>query len=327
MSVRARAGLGLGAFFLATSLSFAAAPADTDAVGGLIDSEKAAYDEWLSPADDPPQAYLPGDLRSVELYSPAHAEGSGGLVCSGLDLAELVVATGGDPSARETPINFSLPRVRLMFGDACLIRPGDRIVAVEAGRNEERTLGRFVVRRERAVVRDGDPFALYALLSRPAQSDPLFYALDPSLTEADTTFSGAATLPTCALPPAAVALLPKLSPFPEDFQVVAFPIPGSSTGTLVILTRRQASTEDDRLPAMILAVFDGAAFQALWTERIDLAHGSGRFALVGISDFNLNGRPEIIVDGIHRQCPYRVIFELESSGWAQLPLPVKVCGG
>ena len=64
----------------------------------------------------------------------------------------------------------------------------------------------------------------------------------------------------------------------------------------------------------------------LWTERVDLRHGSGSFSLTGIADFDQDGRPEIIVDGVNRRCPYRAAFTSEADGWALLPLPVKRCG-
>ncbi len=248
------------------------------------------------------------------------------MLCHDLDVAELIVASGGNPSDQETLINFGLPRVREMFGDSCLVRPGDRVVAVGRGRNEERALGKFVIRRQKSGCASTAPFALYALLDHPLDSAPLFFAFDAALVVGDVMFTAPADLKPAPLPPDALNLISRVVKYTEDFRIESWVLPGASTGTVVQATRRQPSTEDDRLPAMVLAVFDGVHLSTVLTENVDLSHGSGRFGLVGVSDFNSDGNPEIIVDGVRQKCPFRAIFTLDGAGWLSVPLPVKRCG-
>lgn len=302
------------------ALASPAASADKDPLESLIASEKAAYEEWLAAGEEPPQAYLPGDTGAVELYSPV-ADASGRLICSDLDPRQLREATGGDPMKPETALNFGLPRVRLLFGDACLVRPGDPVVAVGAGTTEVRTIAEMVVRRDPATCESDSPFSLWGRLDRPLPSAPLFFAVGSSLPEGNFPYVDADSLP------AADAGRPQYSrivDFPEDFTTQAWSLPGS-TATLVVLTRVQPGTDDDGLPSMVLAVDEGETLVPLWTERVDLSAGTGRFSIVGVSDFDNDGAPEIVVDGINGRCPYRVIFSSDGQGWAPLPLPIKRC--
>jgi hypothetical protein len=300
--------------------------AGKDPIGDLITGEQSAYEQWLSDADDPPAALLNGDAAAVEIIGTGNDADEATPLCAGLDLPSLIDLTGGDATKNETVLNFNLPRVREEFGDACLVRPGDRVIAVGPGGEQERRLTDFVIRRDAPPCPGASPWTLVARFDKPLDASPFFYTTDPGIEVSTAAPVPAAALTRAAVPAALQAPLAALVPFPEEFSTEAWQLPGSSTSLVAVLTRRQPGTDDDGLPAMVLAASDGAAWQPLWTERVDLKKGSGRFEIEAVTDFDGDGSPEIVVRGTHQGCGYRAVFADGEDGWKPLPLPVKPCG-
>ena len=314
--------LALG--FLATGFCFVSRSFGADdSVGDLINTEKQSYQDWLDAADEPPAAFLSGDSSSAELYSPAFPS-SDGLLCSSLEADELIELSGGDPQAPETALNLELPRVRDAIGESCLVRPGDRLVAVGRGWKLERTVSAMVVRREKAPCPDDSPYGLWGTLDEPLPEAPLFFTTDPALQPGSDFW-----IPKEGLEPSAFSAagptLNALVPIPEDYDLRAWKMPGVSTATLVLLVRRQIEDRDDGLPSVALGLAGPAGVTALWIERVDQTAGTGSFDVDGVFDFDSDGRFEIAISGFHQRCPYQTVLRDHGDGWAPLDIPLRPC--
>lgn len=312
--------VALGAVLLAGAASPAADPVES-----LIQAERDAYQEWLDAGEDPPAAFLPGAKAAVELFSPAYRDDAASLICSDPDLNELIELTGGTPTAFETVLNLSLPRVRDAVADACLVRPGDRVLAIGRGWQEEREIAGFVVRREKPACPSGDPHALWALLDRPLPEMPLFFTTDPAVLAGDNGFVPIEQYPVAPASADTTARLEKVVAFPEDYRVTAIDVRKEDLNALILFERVDVRGEDDGLPAMVVVALAPQGPRALWTERVDRRRGTGRFDVVGTLDFDGDGGTDIVVSGHHGGCAYTVVFRRSEDGFELVPLPVRSC--
>jgi hypothetical protein len=307
-----------------TAASAWGAPA-TDPVEGLIASEKASYQEWLESAEEPPAAYLPATRLAVEIFSPAFRSEEADLLCDDPDLPELIELTGGDSTAREVVLNLSLPRVRGAVGEACLVRPGDRAVAVGRGWQVERSLAGMIVQQERPACPEDPPHGLWMTFDEPLPEEPLFVTTDPAVQIRDNLFIPAEQVPVASAGPEILARFKGLVRFPEDYVVTLAEVRAPDLDAVVLFERRAISSEDDGLPAMIAAAVSPDSVQVLWAERIDARRGSGRFEFVGTLDFDGDGYREIVFSGVHQACPYTVVFRRGTAGYEPLPLLTRAC--
>lgn len=304
----------------------ASAAEKADPLQNLIESEQKAYQEWLDETDEPPTAYLPGNRQAVELYSPAYRDENAQVLCHDVDLPDLLDLTQGDPTAFSTTLNLSLPRVRQAVGDGCLVRPGDRIVAVGKGWQEERTLADFTIQREKPACPDDAPYGLWMSFDKPLPEDPLFITTDSTVTVRDNLYVPADQYPVAAAGPEIMARLQGLVHFPEDYRITIVGVRDGDLEALVIFERKTVGPNDDGLPAFLAAVVTKEGVQALWTERVDVAHGTGRLDFAGSLDLYGDGNRELVFTGVHRACTYTVVFRRGDTGYLPLPLAVRSCG-
>lgn len=297
----------------------------SDSLQGIIDTEKKSYQDWLDDADEPPATYLPASRTAVEVYSPAFREEESQVLCQDPDLPELLELTGAETDARETVLNLSRPRVREKVGGACLARPGDRVVAVGRGWQEERTLVDFVIQRERPACPEEPPMGLWMTFDQPLAEDPLFVTTDPTIPAKDNLFVPAEQYPVAPASAEIMARLNGLVQFPEDFRVTLLSLHLPEAEAIVLFERRNLTPEDDGLPAMVAAVITKDAVQSLWAERVDVRRGTGRFEFLGTLDMDGDGVRELVFTGIHQTCPYTVVFRRGERGFEPVPLLVRSC--
>jgi hypothetical protein len=298
----------------------------SDPLQGLIDDEKQAYEEWLEASDEPPLAYMPATRTGTELYSPSYHDKGADLLCHAPDLADLIELSGGDLRASRNVLNLSRPRVRDAVGEDCLVRPGDRVIVVTRGRNVETNLGEFVVEAEKAPCKHDPPFGLWADFEQPLAEDPLFATTDPTLKPGDNLFVRADQYPVAAASAETVARMKKLVPYPEDFRATMIDLQSAGLEALVLFERRTITLDDNGLPAVMAVAVSTAGVQVLWSERVDSRHGTGSLHFEGTLDLEGDGSPELAFTGVHRTCPYIVVFRRVEGAFEPVPLPVRPCG-
>ncbi len=302
------------------------APAKTpDIVEGLIEHEKKSYQDWLDDADEPPAVYLPGSRSGVEVYSPAFRDEESQVLCHDPALPELLEMTGAESDARETVLNLQRLRVREKVGDACLARPGDRVVAVGRGWQEERTLDAFVIQREKPACAEEPPMGLWMTFDHPLPEDPLFVTTDPTVLPKDNLFIPAEQYAVAPAGPEMLGRLKGVVQFPEDFRVTLISVGATDADAIVLFERRNLTPDDDGLPAMVAAVITKDSIQTLWTERVDIRRGTGRFEFLGTLDMDGDGVRELVFSGIHQTCPYTTVFRRAEDGFEPVPLLVRSC--
>jgi len=316
-----RRWLAIAALFLAG----AAAAEKTDSVQGLIEKEKKSYQDWLDDAEEPPAVYLPATRLAVQVFSPAFREEEAQVLCHDPDLPELLEMTSAEADAHVTVLNLQRPRVREKVGDACLARPGDRVVAVGRGWQEERTLDDFSVQHEKPACPEEAPLGLWMTFDRPLHEDPLFVTTDPTVPAKDNLFVPAEQYAVAPAGPDIMSRLKGVVQFPEDFRATVLSLRVPETEALVLFERRNLTSDDDKLPAMIAVLVTKETVQSLWTERVDMRRGTGRFDFVGTLDMDGDEVRELVFSGIHQSCPYTVVFRRGEGGYERIPLLVRSC--
>lgn len=319
MTVSRLAAVG-SLFFLSALVSLSARPPESsDPLERLIGEQRVPTEEWEDGHGELPPALLSGDRTGAELQSDSIRRMDGLALCEPMAFDELVLLSRGDPAALVTHLNTDLPRVRKILEQACLVRPGDELLAVGPGEQQIRAIAGFTVRSEPVRCPTDSPYSLWAEFDAPLPFDPLFLTADTAMESGvngyePPEFHTAESLRR--------AIRTEIS-FVDDFELHGATV--TSDLILVHARRREIRYEDRNLPNQVLLSVGPAGADTVWIERVDPEHGTGQFSVLGLFDFNRDGFPDLHVAGTHQECLYDVFFEGSLDGFRPVPTPRKPC--
>jgi hypothetical protein len=232
---------------------------------------------------------------------------------------------GAEATAPEVELNFSIPRLRDLFEDACLVRPRDEIMAVGPGWQRSVMIKQLVLRRE--VNRCGnETHGLWGVFKERLEKPALFFTTDLDLPEGPNGFVDASSRPAVSPTPSDLAAMAADNIEVTDFRTELWESDASTAAFRVArLSRKQVSLDDDRLPnELLVSVHDGRA-RTIWVERVDVKGASGHIRWQGWLDLEQDHVPEILVEGDHQGCLYQMIFRSSSEGFRPVEFPQPGC--
>lgn len=296
-----------------------------DPLESLIDNEKKAREEWTEEIDELPPAYLWGDQNGVELYSSSNPEDKQNLICQPLPFDELIELSLGNPADHETILNVDLPRVRELLQTACLVRPGDSLVAIAAGDQKLIRIKQFILKRDQAICPQTSPYSLWGTLEEPLVEAPLFYTTVLTMPEGNNSYlKWVEQKPLDQENDIRKKLTAKVVD-QSEYRLTIIDIHSSDLERLLILRRSTADINDDGLPNEIILAQTTADIEKVWIERVDLKRGTGHLRVESTFDYNADGFRELQISGEHQGCPYQMVFEGSKEGFRPIDLPLKTC--
>ncbi len=300
-------------------------PLHADQLDSLIDQEKQNQKQWTDDVDELPPAYLWGNKAGVEIYAASAYDGKAGSLCQPIEFDELIEMSRGTITDRETILNLSLPRVREMLQQSCMIRPNDKLIAVGEGWQKTVVVSEFVVRRDRLVCPHDSPFSLWASIEPQLEQEPIFFSSEGSWPETDNGFQRLREVEPLDQDSPIRKTVESLVPDQAEFKLMLVGLHATNADLLYLLRRRTATLEDDGLPNEILLIKSGTQVEKLWVERVDIKKGSGHLRVEAMLDYNHDGLIDVIVSGDHNGCPYQIVFEGTSTGLNRADFPIKPC--
>lgn len=301
---------------------FAVTPSDP--LETMLQSEQQK--EVGEPQDELPPMFLFGDGSAIKIYSPGTRLGSETWLCRSLELDELVQLTRGHADDLVTDVNLDIPRVRKIFEEACLVRPGDFMMAIGPGEQSAVTIKKFFIKREPVACASDSPYTLWADVEESLESPPFLYSSDLDLPQGSNYFKSVVDMTDSNLTESLKENLSKNIPFLSDFNTRIIQTGLPNPATLVFLTRKVVSDEDDGLPNEALYRLDGDRVEEIWVERVDMKRGSGHVNLQGALDVNGDGLFDLFLMGDHQGCSYKVLLYGSQNGFDAQELPNEPCG-
>lgn len=299
---------------LLTPTVLPAAPAP-DPLENLIEKEHQEEQDW---ADDPIRAELPpaimiGNTGAVQIFGPGSSTGDKAL-CNALEIDELIEVSRGQSTDAEVEINTSLPRVREILEDSCLIRPDDEIFAVGRGSQKIVHVEKFIAKR-----RPVD--SLWMTVNPPLDDEPLFYTTLPELAEGSNQYVRVDSFESGPLDETLKQRTLNQVSYLEEFTAIAYKVNDPSLQQLIYLKRRHSAPEDDKLPNEILLAVRGMDVVKIWEEAVNMEKGSGSLSPEGMFDFNQDGILDLELTGSRAGRPYVIFFKGTGRGWTPLEIP------
>lgn len=312
------------AFFLLISSSFLSQVGANDPLESLIESENKT--EVVEDNSELPSQFLYGDKNAVKIYSPGTRTLSETWVCRGLELDELVQMSRGDSAQTEMEINLSIPRVRTIFEDACLVRPGDFVMALAPGFQTPITLNRFFVRRDVVSCPKESPFSLWGGFEEILEQPPFLFSTNLDLPEGDNSLKFLQAISDVRVDDTIRKALKSKIPFLDDFDISGKPLEDSQVQMLIHVRRRSVEPDDDGLPNELLFALRGDDVEEIWVERVDLRSGSGHIRPWAVWDYNGDGHLDILIEGDHQKCLYQMLLTGGESSFEAENIPNEPCG-
>ncbi|MCG3204197.1 MAG: hypothetical protein KCHDKBKB_00906 [Elusimicrobia bacterium] len=289
-----------------------------DPIENLIEEEIKTKEEWTQGAEELPFVVFLGDKNGLKIQSD--------LICQPIPYDELIELSRGQASDRETVLNLDIPRVREILETICLLRPGDEVLAIQAGTQVRLPLKDFVVRQDAPACRGGSPFSLWGTFSEPLLSTPLFFVTQDTWAEGDNHFVALTEQNPGPFEQAWRAAVKNVLPDQDEFRLSFIDLPDLSPRKLIMLRRKVAQLEDNGLPHQILFMEQDTKVEKVWEERVDIKKGSGHFQVEAALDFNGNGFFDLWMSGVHQGCPYQMVLEGGEEGFRPLDMPLGPCG-
>ncbi len=294
--------------------------ASGDDIESLIDTEKVEQEPAPDAGgDDVPPAFLLGDSSSVALYSSSVYGGDPSPICDSFPFDELIDMNDSDPLAEDVVLNMRLPRVKQTVEEACLIRPGDDVLAVGRGRQTWVLIRDFVIRKAPGVCPSDSPYSLTARVDTVLADEPLFYSTDADLKEGENDFR------LIAMSTASRAPLTGVVADIQEYDVRMATVSASNVDAFFHLKRRQLTPEDDGFPNEMVLWQSGDQIQILSQEAVDSVGGSGRLNVEAVFDYNRDGRLDVWIRGDQKKCPFHLLYEGGEEGFIPVDLPNKPC--
>jgi hypothetical protein len=296
----------------------------TDPLESLIQSENKA--EATEDNAELPTMFLFGDRNAVKIYSAGTRTLTEMWVCRGLELDELVQMSRGDSTQNEIEINLSIPRVRKMFEDACLIRPGDFVMALASGFQTPVTVKRFFVRRDAVHCPKESPLSLWGSFDEILEQSPFLFSTNLDLPEGDNSLKLLNGIADVRVDDNIRKALKSKIPFLDDFDISGKPLEDSQVQMLIHVRRRIVETDDDGLPNELLFALRGDDVEEIWVERVDLQSGSGHIRPWAVWDYNGDGHLDILIEGDHQKCLYQMLLTGGETSFGAEDMPTEPCG-
>jgi hypothetical protein len=300
--------------------------AEEDSLEKLIVNEKEAQSQWGGESDFLPVMHLAGDQTGILVYQAGLEREGTALVCSDIEFDELMDTNTPPRPGSPVTVNTAIPRVRDILKERCLFQPGDPVLAVGPGWQELVTVRGYEIRRDPGACPNDPPMALWATIDGTFPEPPFFYSTTLEWPTGPNQFVFSEDW---LIEPLAndlkIKLMGAVSFFTEyDVKIMRLNLPGCDR--LIVLKKSKLSLEDAELPGEILLSEKAGEIQTLLIERVDLHKGSGRLVPIGLLDLNRDPFLDLVVEGVHQGCPYRIIFLGQSDGFEQLEVPVPPCG-
>ncbi len=300
------------------------AKAARDPLENLIEEESLGSPPSTK-IEELPSMFFYGNRTGMKIYSPGTGALDNGGVCHSLELEELVQLSKGGAGEFSMDVNLSIPRVKKMFEDACLIRPGDFAVALSPQFQKTVTIKRFSVQRDAGACALGSPYSLWAHFEEFLEQDPLLFSTDLNLPEGFNSFRLFRDIPEVPMNGEVKAALGKATQFLSDYDVRLYPLESTNSKMVAHLRRHQVDLEDDGMFNEILMENAGEGFSEFWVEKIDKKNGTGHIRLEGVWDYNGDGLTDLLISGDHQGCPYQMLFKGLEKGFEAQDLPNEPC--
>jgi hypothetical protein len=295
----------------------------SDPVGSLIDSEKEQEQKWLEEPHEVPPAFLWGDARGVEIDNPRAIENPTAM-CSEIAYDQWLGLADEPSSDGDMRLNTISPRSRDLLSETCLMRPGDRVLAIGEGWQKEMSLNTFVLRKSATPCPEQFPYALWGKFDAPLPDPPLFFTTQLDFGERNNAFA-AAVWSNLASSNTDTAGLRAAVAHTDDYLISISSLSATNVDALYFLERRSVTLEDNDLPYNLLAACKRGQCETLWLERVNERKGSGHLHVVGTLDFNGDGRRDLLLQGDNAGCPYRKIFMGLETGFSPMESPLLAC--
>jgi len=322
MWVMSNAGLLLIAFGI---LSFSLSISRADDLGSLIDLEVREKKKWDHEEGDMPPTFLFGDKEGVEIYSQARYRGEENVLCDPLEFDNLIDVSLKTYGEETILLNLSLPQVREVLSQKCLVRPGDSFLAVGPSWQIAVSVKDFVVKKEVPVCAEDYPYGLWVSFSKELPSDPLFYTSLVNVKEGENGFRSSKELEEKRLEPESRGLLAEKVAFLDDYEITIYDVQAPNCQQIFWLRRKGVSLEDEGLFNEVILSRMGNKFEILMAERVDRVEGSGHVRLSGVLDYNGDGFLDIFLRGDKAGCFYKALFDGVEGGLEYNPLPNRPC--
>jgi hypothetical protein len=299
-----------------------------DQLESIIKESHEEVDAWSSLGEELPPIFLLGDQKGVQIYFPAQDDVESGSLCGSVDFDKLFDAAfqKKDFIPGDTVVlNTAAPRVREMLSEACLVRPGDALLAIGQGWQTFVTITDFVVKAERALCPNDPPYSLWVFFDEKLPGVPLFFSSDNRFHPGGNQFAPVPQPPLFHLDPVFENQLKDRVQFYSDYRPSVFEVNAENIEKLILLNRENVGHADAGLPNQILLWEKKGEVGELLLERVSEFKASGHIYIEGIFDYNGDGFTDVLVGGDREGCPYRALFEGELTGLHRVDLPFKPC--
>lgn len=299
--------------------------AEYDALGNLIENEEAES-SLIEESEDLPPMFFFGSQEGVKIYSRGTQSIENSWICKSLELDELIQLSRGKPNQHIININLSIPRVKQMFDEACLVRPGDYVLALMEGQQKAVEMQGFYIKRDAASCFESSPYSLWARVQEALPSSLLLYSTNLDFPEGANLYRPFTDISLMSIDNNLRAHLGSVVRFLDDFDIKVYPVDGPNCKKIAHLSRKKVELDDNDLPNEILLWSQDDEFHEFWIEKVDQRFGSGHIELTGIWDYNADGLLDLLIQGDHRNCPYVILFQGMEKGFEVQELPNEPCG-
>ncbi len=223
----------------------------SDQIESLITKQQTDYKTWEAPGEDLPPVLMMGDKLSVTLSQSTDSDPSTSL-CNNLDLDQLFdLSSTSDPTSQRRELNLLSPRIQDLFGDACLIRPDDEIMAIGPGQQIKVALKSFFV--EVIPSCPGQTgYALSANFDSELPFDPFIFSSDSILQETENSFRLAVSLSSAPIDATMMAKIRDAISYVEEYQLTVYQPLATNTDLLIHLGRTFVKADDEGFPNEII---------------------------------------------------------------------------
>jgi hypothetical protein len=218
-----------------------------------------------------------------------------------------------------------VPRIKEIISESCLIRPGDRLVAIGAGLNRAMEVASFVLRKEKPLCPEDRGYSLWAVFDTPLDFYPLLVSTDINLMAGANNFDDTSLRTGMAPTKEEFGVLAATIPFVRDYDVRRYDAAMLGERKIFLLVRHEVSLDDVGLPSAMVVAQSTGAVQILATVNIKRREKSGHLSMGAILDYDLDGKADLWIEGDENGCAFRLLYQGTAVGYDRLDTPNKPC--